>query len=79
MYDNAGEGAGTMVLSETNEAVIEVTTLGSQAYTPHFYQMIDSIAPGNYVLKIVIDSSVTRNLRVNLVLPNANWGFNTTR
>ena len=74
MYDNAGEGAGTMVLSETNEAVIEVTTLGSQAYTPHFYQMIDSIAPGNYVLKIVIDSSVTRNLRVNLVLPNAGWG-----
>lgn len=74
MYDNAGEGAGTMVLSETNEAVIEVTTLGSQAYTPHFYQMIDSIAPGNYVLKIVIDSSVARNLRVNLVLPNAGWG-----
>jgi hypothetical protein len=72
-YDNSGEGAGTMVLGEENEAVIEVTTLGSQSYMPHFYQIVDSLAPGNYVLKIVIDSTVDRDLRVNLVLPNAGW------
>ncbi|MEF3693290.1 MAG: carbohydrate binding domain-containing protein, partial [Acholeplasmataceae bacterium] len=73
-YDNSGSAAGTMVLDENGDAVINVTTLGSDPWTPHFYQMIDSIAPGNYVLKIVIDSSVDRDLRVNLVLPNAGWG-----
>jgi hypothetical protein len=73
MYDNAGEGAGTMVLGADGGAVIDVTTLGSQAYTPHFYQMIEKLAPGNYTLKLVLDSSVDRDLRVNLVLPDAGW------
>ncbi|MCD4826341.1 MAG: carbohydrate binding domain-containing protein [Acholeplasmataceae bacterium] len=74
MYDNAGEGSGTMVLGE-NSAIIDVTALGSQPYTPHFYQLIDSLAPGKYVLKIALDSSVDRDLRVNLVLPND--GYNS--
>jgi hypothetical protein len=73
MYDNAGEGVGTMVLGVDGGAVIDVTTLGSQPYTPHFYQMIEKLAPGNYTLKLVLDSSVDRDLRVNLVLPDAGW------
>lgn len=72
-YDNAGAAAGTMILNEDGFAEVEVTSLGSDPWTPHFYQMIDSIAPGNYVLKIVIDSSVDRDLRVNMVLPDAGW------
>lgn len=72
MYDNAGEGAGTMVLGE-NSAIIDVTTLGSQPYTPHFYQMIEGLTPGDYVLKIVLDSTVDRDLRVNMVLPDSGY------
>lgn len=73
MYDNAGEGDGTMVLGENGGAIVDVTVLGSQPYTPHFYQMLDSLAPGNYVLKIVLESTVDRDLRVNMVLPDAGW------
>lgn len=73
MYDNAGAGAGTMVLNADGDAVIDVTALGDQPYTPHLYQMIEQLYPGNYVLKIVLDSTVDRDLRVNMVLPNADY------
>ncbi|AUD63095.1 hypothetical protein BK010_05640 [Tenericutes bacterium MO-XQ] len=73
VYDNAGEGAGSMMLGADGGAVIEVTTLGSQPYTPHFYQMIEKLAPGDYVLKLVLDASVARDLRINLVLPDAGY------
>ncbi len=71
-YDNSGAGEGTMVL-ENGQAVIDVTALGGEAYTPHFYQIIDQLTPGSYRLKLVISSSVTRDFRVNLVLPEAGW------
>jgi hypothetical protein len=73
MYDNAGAGQGTMVLDAAGNAVIDVTALGDAAYTPHLYQMIEQLYPGNYVLKIVLDSTVDRDLRVNMVLPNADY------
>lgn len=73
VYDNAGEGAGSMMLGADGGAVIEVTTLGSQPYTPHFYQMIEKLVPGDYVLKLVLDASVARDLRINLVLPDAGY------
>ncbi len=71
-YDNSGSGQGTMVLGE-NGAVVDVTALGGEAYTPHFYQMLDGLTPGDYVLKLVIDSTVDRDLRVNMVLPDAGY------
>lgn len=71
-YDNSGSGQGTMVLGE-NGAVVDVTALGGDAYTPHFYQMLDGLTPGDYVLKLVIDSTVDRDLRVNMVLPDAGY------
>lgn len=71
-YDNAGAGEGTMVLGE-NGAVVDVTALGGEAYTPHFYQMLEELKAGSYVLKLVIDSSVDRDLRVNMVLPDAGY------
>jgi len=37
------------------------------------YQMIGDLAPGNYVLKMVIESDVTRDLRVNLILPDSGY------
>jgi len=71
-YDNSGAGAGEMTLVN-GQAVAVVTGLGAEPYQPHMYQMISSLAPGTYVLKLVIESSVTRDLRLNLVLPDAGW------
>lgn len=71
-YDNAGGGQGHMNLVD-GKAVVTVTDLGGEPYTPHMYQMIPVLAPGNYVLKLVLESSVTRDLRLNLVLPDAGW------
>ena len=73
VYDNAGEGVGTMTYGATG-AVIEVTTLGSQAYTPHYYYLIDELAAGKYTVVLQMTSSVARDFRFNMVLPNAGWG-----
>jgi hypothetical protein len=72
VYDNAGGGEGNMVLGAEGGAVVTVSALGA-AYQPHVYQMLDGLAAGDYVLKVVVTSSVTRDLRVNMVVPN--WGF----
>lgn len=72
VYDNAGEGEGTMVLND-GKAVINVTKLGQAAYTPHFYQMIDHLQAGSYRLKLVMTSNVSRDFRLNLVLPDAGY------
>jgi hypothetical protein len=74
MYDNAGGGEGSMVLSEDGNAVVTVTAMGA-AYQPHVYQMLDGLKAGNYVLKVVVTSSVARDLRVNMVVPA--WGFSS--
>jgi len=70
-YDNAGGGEGSMAYVDGN-AVVTVTAMG-EAYQPHMYQMLDGLKAGNYVLKVVVTSSVSRDLRVNMVVPN--WGF----
>lgn len=54
------------------EAVITVTGLG-EAYQPHLYQMVNGLKAGNYTLKVVVTSSVDRDLRINMVVPN--WGY----
>lgn len=71
-YDNSGSGEGSMVLKD-GKAFIDVTKLGPDAYTPHFYQLIDQLTPGNYRMKLVLTSSVARNFRVNLVLPDSGY------
>lgn len=70
-YDNSGGGEGNMVLG-VDGAVVTVTTMGA-AYQPHLYQFIDSLAPGKYILKIVLDSTVDRDLRTNITLPDAGY------
>lgn len=64
--------ADSMTLVD-GEAVIEVIALGGAAYTPHFYQLIESLVPGNYTLKLVMTSTVARDFRFNLVLPDAGY------
>lgn len=70
-YDNAGGGEGSMAYVDGN-AVVTVTAIG-EAYQPHVYQMLDGLKAGNYVLKVVVTSSVARDLRANMVVPA--WGF----
>ncbi|MBN3490405.1 carbohydrate binding domain-containing protein [Acholeplasma equirhinis] len=61
---------GNSMTWEPGKAVITVTTLGAEAYIPHFYQEGITLAAGEYTLVLQIKSSVSRDLRVNLVLPN---------
>ena len=66
-YDNAGGATGNMALVD-GKAVVTVETMGA-AYQPHMYQMLAGLKAGNYMLKVVVTSSVTRDLRVNFVVP----------
>jgi hypothetical protein len=70
-YDNSGGATGNMQLVD-GKAVVTVETLGA-AYQPHMYQMLSGLKAGNYMLKVVVISSVSRDLRVNFVIPN--WGY----
>lgn len=54
-------------------AEFNIVTLGAEAYTPHYYYMIDSLAVGNYTVVLTMSSSVARSFRMNLVLPNAGY------
>ena len=71
VYDNAGGGEGSMTRVE-GEAVVTVTALAA-AYQPHVYQMLNGLVAGSYRLKVVVTSSVTRDLRINMVVPA--WGY----
>ncbi len=68
-----GDGAEASMMLGEDGAELAVTTLGAEAYQPHVYQMIDSLAAGNYVLKVVVSADVARDLRLNLVLPDAGY------
>ncbi len=70
-YDNAGGGEGSMVLTEDG-ALVTVTAMG-EAYQPHVYDMIDALEPGDYQLVLRLTASVARDLRMNLILPDAGW------
>jgi hypothetical protein len=71
-YDNAGQGVGSMKMV-ADGALIVVETVGGEPYTPHYYYMIDELAAGDYQVVLRMTSSVARDLRLNLVLPNAGW------
>ncbi len=70
-YDNSGGGEGFMVLDD-NGALVTVTAMG-EAYQPHVYYMIDTLDPGDYQLVLRLTASVARDLRMNLILPDAGW------
>ncbi|PKK98300.1 MAG: hypothetical protein CVV57_08525 [Tenericutes bacterium HGW-Tenericutes-2] len=66
------DGQGTMTYVD-GKMVLDITGVAANAWQPHLYQMIGDLAPGKYVLKFVIQSDVTRDLRVNLILPDAGY------
>jgi hypothetical protein len=63
-------GGSAKVTSEGLSVV--VPTLGGAPHTPHYYYMIPTLSAGTYQVKIALTSSVARDLRFNIVLPNAN-------
>ena len=70
-YDG-GNAANTMAYS-ANGAVFNVSAVGGQAYEPHYYYIIDALAPGNYTFVLHMTSSVARDFRLNIVLPDSGF------
>ncbi|MEY3431296.1 MAG: hypothetical protein RIS53_194 [Bacillota bacterium] len=67
------ENGGAMTRGANGGASIEVPALGGAAYQPHYYYIFPTLAKGNYEVKIALTSSVTRDLRFNIILPDAGY------
>lgn len=52
---------------------IDVVTTGGDAYIPHYFYLLPELEAGTYVYKINITSTVTRHLRLNILVPD--WGY----
>lgn len=72
VVDNAGVGASTFTYS-LNGGVVTVTGIGGNAYEPHYYYIIDELAAGKYVATFKMTSSVARDFRFNIILPNSSY------
>jgi hypothetical protein len=67
------EHGGSMTRGANGGASIEVPTLGGAAYQPHYFYLFPTLAKGTYNVKIALTSSVTRDLRFNVILPDAGF------
>lgn len=67
------ENGGAMTRGANGGASIDVPALGGAAYQPHYYYIFPTLAKGNYEVKIALTSSVTRDLRFNIILPDAGY------
>ena len=67
------EHGGTMSRGASGGASIVVPELGGAAYQPHYFYMFPTLAKGKYEVKIALNSSVTRDLRFNIILPDAGY------
>jgi hypothetical protein len=64
---------GPATLVNTSEgALLTVNEMGLP-YVPHYYYIFPTLAKGKYEVKIVLTSSVTRDLRFNVILPDAGY------
>ena len=67
------EHGGTMTRGVNGGASIVVPELGGAAYQPHYFYIFPTLAKGKYEVKIALTSSVTRDLRFNIILPDAGY------
>lgn len=67
------ENGGTMSRGEDGGASFVIPALGGLAYQPHYFYLFPTLAKGNYEVKIMLTSSVTRDLRFNIILPDAGY------
>lgn len=75
VFENSGETEhGSFKLVEDGLEVTVATSGGvTEPWVPHVFTMIDDLAPGTYTMVLSLTSSVSRTLRVNLVLPDAGY------
>jgi hypothetical protein len=65
---------GDATMKNTAEgALITVNSLGGAVYEPHYFYEIPALGVGTYELKFVVTSSVTRDLRFNILLPDSDY------
>jgi hypothetical protein len=67
------EQGGTMTRGVNGGASIVVPALGGAAYQPHYFYIFPTLAKGKYEVKSALTSSVTRDLRFNIILPDAGY------
>jgi hypothetical protein len=67
------EHGGTMTRGANGGASIVVPELGGAAYQPHYFYIFPTLAKGKYEVKIALNSTVTRDLRFNIILPDAGF------
>jgi hypothetical protein len=73
MYDNSGEAATGQMVWTVDGAEITVLTVGPDAWTPHYYYMVEEMLPGEYTIVLRLTADVVRDLRVNIVLPDSGY------
>ena len=76
VYDHSGGGdeMGEMVYdAQNNHAIVNLETVGWEAYIPHVYQIVNVKSAGTYNFKMVISSSVLRSFRLNFVVPSQGY------
>jgi predicted secreted protein len=68
------EHGGTMTrATDAGGASIVVPALGPNAYQPHYAYFFPTLAKGKYEVKIIINSTVARDIRFNVLLPDAGF------
>ncbi len=73
MYHNFFDENGNSWGYTADGVAFVVDTLGGAAYQPHYYYIIDSLGAGNYTVTFTIKSSVARDFRFNIILPDAGY------
>ncbi len=58
-----------------DDLTITVTSVGGEAYIPHYFYLLDGLQAGTYEYRISVTADVARHLRFNIVVPD--WGFNS--
>jgi len=71
-FDSPQSAANTMKRSDDG-AVFTIVDVGTDAWVPHYYYMIDVLEPGAYAAVFELSATVARDLRFNIVLPDAGY------
>jgi hypothetical protein len=64
---------GGSMKATTGGALITVPELGGEAYMPHYFYIFPTLERGTYQVKLRLTASVARDLRFNIVLPDAGF------
>lgn len=54
-------------------AVFNIVDVGGAAYEPHYYYIISALEAGNYAAVLTLTSTVARDFRFNIILPDAGY------